>query len=914
TEPPPDFEPAEIQAHILSDGEQMTHGCIVLLRVSEPKAARKQLASWAARCKKPPADDHGDEIGYAIGLTFEGLKALEIAQERLNAFPQEFVDGMESRCALLGDVRGNHPDQWVRPPGYRSDDDRSRIDLKTVHVLVHLRLRDIRPRSDDYFLLHQRLAREVLGWSKLETGEDTGLEIVALQVARNARDVGLPDAGHFKLVDGISQPQVSRSRPLTKETVYNNHVSAGELFLGRRNDRGDAKNGQIEELLCDGSYLVVRRMRQRVDHLASALEQVKDRAHDDVLAHMLGREPDGTPLVTPIPDATDRKNDFNYEKKPSAAANAEACPFHAHIRRANPRDPDRYTPRILRRGMSYGPKSTEDLDSPRGVFFMAYCASISEQFETIQRWIAGGNSTGVSSAQGDPFLRVPVSGEKYTFRYVDRSGKVVRVVFDDDKPLVQLEWGLYLFAPSVSALSRLAKYTAPPKPKNSRAAKGSAPAGEEPQNKKPERPDEKEREKLRQILDDKLRAPHEWEQVRKSKDGTKDTAYGRLVGTCAGVLEVLKDQEASKYSVAGYGHRMQLSIGLNLLGMDPGDKHRHGALNEAILTIEEEDAFKDTLKIVNAVLDEIPVMPPRPGERQERRAIDVVSFSDAVMARLCTLWIGLPEPKGTPDAFMVEGGRLEVNEGKPRCPGNFATVSRYIFSPQPRDGVEKAGQAQGKAVLDAVKSWLAAGKTPIGVLAERIRDRLPPAPAGAPAGIDDDTFALSIAGVLLGFPPTVQGNFVRVMETWIEDEALWAHRQALIEACGDDAEAPDYECVKKALRTVLFDTMRKRPVPEMLWRSPVEGEGESARPHIDDPSRRVVLGLTSALTEPGSPKELIFGRDAEGKTPTVHGCPGYLMSMGVLLAMFAGLMMAGTLRPTGSPVLLILTRRLPGSA
>jgi hypothetical protein len=32
---------------------------------------------------------------------------------------------------------------------------------------------------------------------------------------------------------------------------------------------------------------------------------------------------------------------------------------------------------------------------------MAYCASIAEQFEAIQRWIAGGNSSGVGSAQGD---------------------------------------------------------------------------------------------------------------------------------------------------------------------------------------------------------------------------------------------------------------------------------------------------------------------------------------------------------------------------------------------------------------------------------------------------------------------------------------------------------------------------------
>lgn len=898
-EPPPDFELADIQSHILSDAEQMTHGCIVLLRVTEPAAARERLAEWARLCEEPPRDNRGADIGCAVGLTYEGLKALGIAQHRLTAFPQEFVDGMEARSALLGDVRANHPDQWVRPRAYGSHDDAFRIDLKTVHVLVHLRLRDDSVPAED-ITLHPRLKEQVA-----DLAAAPGLKVVALQDARNVRNgEGKPDAGHFKLVDGISQPQVARGRQMTEAATYNNHVSAGELLLGRGNDRGDKQDDEIDELLCDGSFLVVRRLCQRVDHLASALAEFSDEEaqRDDLLAHMLGRRPDGTPLVKALAEASDPKNDFNYEKNPHAAPDVpEACPFHAHIRRANPRDPERYTPRILRRGMSYGPKSTADLETPRGIFFMAYCASISEQFETIQRWIAGGNSTGVGSAQGDPFLRVPVAGEKYTFRYVDDSGQVVRMQFDDDKPLVQLEWGLYLFVPSLPVLRDLTRYVSCPSARKSPAVKERAPTEEE------------QREQLRQILDDKLRAPSKWAEVRATPDGILDTAYGRLVGTCPGVLEVLRDREASRYSVAGYGERMHLSIGLNRLGMDPGvELDRQAALNEAIWAIKEEEAFDLTLSIVQEVLGEIAVLPLRPGERQERRPIDVVSFSDAVMARLCTHWIGLPEPSGTDDPFMVEGGRLDINESEPRCPGNFATVSRYIFSPQPRPGVVEAGRTQGKAVLEAVKGWLAREREPLGELAQKIRASLRSAGVAVEPGDQDDTFALSIAGVLLGFPPTVQGNFVRVMENWIESEALWVHRQALVEAYGERTGRLDHACAEQALRAVLFDTMRKRPVPEMLWRSPVD-EGE---PITSDPSRRIVLGLTSALTdEQGCPKELIFGRDADdSEEPTLHGCPGYPMAMGVLLAMFAGLMMAGTLRPTGSSVLLILARRLPDSA
>ena len=49
-------------------------------------------------------------------------------------------------------------------------------------------------------------------------------------------------------------------------------------------------------------------------------------------------------------------------------------------------------------------------------------------------------------------------------------------------------------------------------------------------------------------------------------------------------------------------------------------------------------------------------------------------------------------------------------------------------------------------------------------------------------------------------------------------------------------------------------------------------------------------------------------RSENGKDTTVHGCPGYELAMGVMLAMIASLMKSGTLRPTGSPVLLILTQ------
>ncbi len=65
-------------------------------------------------------------------------------------------------------------------------------------------------------------------------------------------------------------------------------------------------------------------------------------------------------------------------------------------------------PRIIRRGMSYGPARDEAGGDDRGIIFQAYNASIAEQFEVIQRWVSGGNSTGTYSRQNDALLGLPL--------------------------------------------------------------------------------------------------------------------------------------------------------------------------------------------------------------------------------------------------------------------------------------------------------------------------------------------------------------------------------------------------------------------------------------------------------------------------------------------------------------------------
>ena len=120
---------------------------------------------------------------------------------------------------------------------------------------------------------------------------------------------------------------------------------------------------------------------------------------------MVGRWPDGTPLeLSPhhpdpeIVEDPDRNTSFIYANDPQGAR----CPMGAHIRRANPRDALGFggllvnRRRIIRRGIPYGaytpPNALGDDRAEHGLIFIAFNASISQQFEFVQQqWMNYGN-------------------------------------------------------------------------------------------------------------------------------------------------------------------------------------------------------------------------------------------------------------------------------------------------------------------------------------------------------------------------------------------------------------------------------------------------------------------------------------------------------------------------------------------
>lgn len=294
---------------------------------------------------------------------------------------------------------------------------------------------------------------------------------------------------HFGFRDGISQPEAVPGigdddprghlagpadadhfpPPKDPPFAYSNQVRLGEVLLGFRNDNQDhapqvdsgaaGERPRFPGWMIGSSFLVVRKIAQHRRAFDQVIGQQvglpetlsAEEQREEIAARLVGRYRDGRPLVG-------TGNDFDYAADPKG----QGCPLAAHIRRANPRDQfhGRRAPRLLRRGMSFGPDLASDgsnIDAPRGVMFMAYNASIAEQFETVQRWMNGGNSTGIASFQNDPLIGTKgKSGEQRNFRFVYGTGpdrRVIHVLIP--APLTSLHWGAYLFTPSRAALAYL---------------------------------------------------------------------------------------------------------------------------------------------------------------------------------------------------------------------------------------------------------------------------------------------------------------------------------------------------------------------------------------------------------------------------------------------------------------------------
>ena len=907
------FDKHELQAGLLDSpqapAERFARSALVLARVTHADRARNWLASSTA----PRADgtdrlisdgSHVEltpkDVLCTVAITYSGLQGLKVHESQLTALPAEFVQGMEARAGILGDLRGNHPQQWRRPRAGAAP-----LDLSLVHLVIQLRTCEAEDEKQDD---RRSLRLNLDGWIKLHLTPEAGIEVLAIEPGwSRPREPGKPASrDHFGYVDGISQPSL---KPSAGALFWDDGVKTGELLRGWVNDRGDGPQVSPEgthaspDWLDLGSFLVVRKIRQDVDRFDAVVEKAAaalvaaggatsiDAAQELVRAKLMGRARDGSPLMAPRGPGA---NDFDYRHDSDGAQ----CPFASHVRRANPRTTlsGKRPPRIVRRGMSYG--APDHAPGERGVLFMAYNASIAEQFEVIQRWLTGGNSGGVSSAQPDPLLGVPHAGEASVFQFT-QGDQVIRVELGD-QPICRLEWGLYAFVPSMHLLASLQDWIAEAPPATATAlATEPAPAPPAVENK-----EDTAKRQIKAEFEDELCRRARWEQVR-GKSGVEKIESTVMVGGFEPLMQVLRD-DGSTYSASGYGKRMSAALGGSPFGQDDVGPHAGharpvvGAVKEAIAAaVSEEQAYATAYKFTAEWLAMRLAFAQALGLPEA--SVDVVALGTELLAGLFTEWFGVGYEAGA-----IEAGGLAPAATPIRCPGHFLSVARRVFSADPNAVVDRMAKDHGKALKKWLPRWLAtARKDPQAPVLKAVLNAVTQSYSTAKSG-PEDVHAI-LANVMLGLPATWLGSWVKVLRTWTADRSLWRLQHELLLAPGSCAL---HVHAVKALRHALIAMMAFDPVADGIWRTVKQqhklGDVEVAAGDV------VWLGLGSALVglPEGDPaaEDLLFGGAFRSHTDrdTPHACPGRSMAIGALLGALAALLMAGELAATASPVVLSL--------
>ncbi|MBW4638258.1 MAG: Dyp-type peroxidase [Gloeocapsa sp. UFS-A4-WI-NPMV-4B04] len=270
---------------------------------------------------------------------------------------------------------------------------------------------------------------------------------------------------HFGYVDGISQPLFLK-RQITNYQANNPDFSKWDHRAPLSIILVKDPNGKTEDSY--GSYLVYRKLEQNVQKFR---EQVRNLAQklsiNEPLAGALavGRFQDGTPVtLSDVPTQAIPSNNFNYDLD----TNATKCPFHAHIRKTNPRgDTGRVESspgfddalkmernhRIARRSVSYGESDhTKEPTTGSGLLFLCFQANIENQFNVIQaKWANLVNFVQVGVGP-DPLIGQPEGTQKWPKKW----GELESEGYNFEVP-VKMIGGEYFFAPSLSFLKNLAK-------------------------------------------------------------------------------------------------------------------------------------------------------------------------------------------------------------------------------------------------------------------------------------------------------------------------------------------------------------------------------------------------------------------------------------------------------------------------
>ncbi|MBO0862652.1 MAG: Dyp-type peroxidase [Chloracidobacterium sp.] len=428
----------DIQSGVIRPRPTPYAATYILLRIDDREAGRKlmrrlsAIVTSAANPTGPLAD-----TWVSVALTYHGLKALGVPQDSLDSFAWEFRQGMAARAKELGDTGESSPENWEKPLG-----------TPDVHVVVV----GVSPDA-------KRL-EAALDPARKAYRETSGITAIWRQDC-----YALPtEKEPFGFRDGINHPAIEGSG-IPGTNPKEQPLKAGEFVLGYRDEMGGVQLTQPEILGRNGTYVVFRKLRQRVVEFRRYLKANSTGPEDEELlaAKMMGRWRSGAPLaLCPFHDDPDlgadpqRNNNFLYEEDDPAGFKT---PGGSHIRRVNPRDASVAgvvrLHRMIRRGTAYGPPLPEgvleDDGADRGLMFAFVGAHIGRQFEFVQsQWINDGVFFGAGNDK-DPIAGSNDGGNSFT---VPR--RPIRKRLQSIPRFVVTLGGEYCFMPGLRALRWLA--------------------------------------------------------------------------------------------------------------------------------------------------------------------------------------------------------------------------------------------------------------------------------------------------------------------------------------------------------------------------------------------------------------------------------------------------------------------------
>jgi deferrochelatase/peroxidase EfeB len=509
-----DVDYRDIQGLVRFGHGHMAEASFCLAEIADAAAARAWLAAapvtTASRSAALP------QRALQVAFTHKGLRKLGLPDAILDSFSAEFRSGMveANRSRRLGDIEANDPARW--------------------HWGIPGKL------EPDVLIMLYAVRGELAGW--MNEIQDDVWETAFAQ-PYHLSTIHPDDTEPFGFVDSTSQPRIDwqRLKParLRTTTEYSNVSALGEFLLGYPNEYGrytdrpllDPRDDPADTLPLaedepgkkdfgrNGSYLVLRDLAQDVAGFRRFLDgQFADpHARRALAAAMTGRMPADLPVIPDgysIIEADDPEriiprggpvarlsqdnvegvgpglkdvwlNQFTFRNDPDGTA----CPYGAHIRRANPRNADlpegtrgwigrlirtlgfaRTHPhddllastrfhRILRRGREYESEAQADGSAEdQGLRFVCLNANIARQFEFVQTsWLANPKFNGLN--EDDPLVgnRAPLFTGEAADSFTRRRDSGLSSRANHLEQFVTVRGGGYFFMPGLSALRFIAQ-------------------------------------------------------------------------------------------------------------------------------------------------------------------------------------------------------------------------------------------------------------------------------------------------------------------------------------------------------------------------------------------------------------------------------------------------------------------------